>query len=723
MLDRFVDALIRHRLPLLIAGVVVTLISSVPASRLTFDQSIESFYAPDDPHLRDYLDSKSLFGGDEFVVVAYSEPKLFDDQDRLLPDVAQRVREFAAKLAGVAGIEREQVQNLADAVSVEQFAFLERQQTQLRELFRGALFGDDGQTTAIVLRLSPVGRSRVPRATTFATIRKLAAEHNPPAFVVGEPLQIQDMFRYVEEDGAVLGWASTALLVGIILLIFRSLRWVVLPMLIVHVTLIWTKAILVASGMQLSMVSSMLNSLVSIIGIATCMHITVRFQEHRADLSRIDSLRQTLRELSPAVFWTCATTAAGFAVQLTSHVNPVQSFGIMMSIGTMLVLVAGAVVLPGGVLLGERGADPRPALAADRLGKLLSYLNDWVEHHPRPTSIACVALTLFALAGMFRLHVETDFSKNFRASSPIVRSLDFVETRLGGAGTWEVNFSAPEKLDFDFIDRLRRVAGRLRDLKSDGQPQITKVVSLADGVDLIPLLPLSVRLRQMRKFQPEFEASLYNVERGRMRIVLRALERQPSEEKLRLIARVEEIAREEFPDANATGLFVLLTFLIESILGDQWVNFGLGAVMIVSLMTIAFRSLKIGLMSLVPNLLPIAFVIGTMGWIGLPINIATAMIASVSMGLTVDSSIHYFAGYRRARCQGLDFFAALRATHQGVGLALAYANLALVLGFLVLSLSHFIPLVYFGILVSVAMFGGLIGNLILLPLLMRWFRV
>ena len=108
-----------------------------------------------------------------------------------------------------------------------------------------------------------------------------------------------------------------------------------------------------------------------------------------------------------------------------------------------------------------------------------------------------------------------------------------------------------------------------------------------------------------------------------------------------------------------------------------------------------------------------------MGWIGLPINIATAMIASVSMGLTVDSSIHYLAGYTQARRRGLSFAAALKETHQGVGLALVFANLALVAGFSVLALSHFIPLVYFGILVSVAMIGGLMGNLVLLPLLLR----
>ena len=113
-------------------------------------------------------------------------------------------------------------------------------------------------------------------------------------------------------------------------------------------------------------------------------------------------------------------------------------------------------------------------------------------------------------------------------------------------------------------------------------------------------------------------------------------------------------------------------------------------------------------------------VIGSMGWIGLPINIATAMIASVSMGLTVDSSIHYISGYRRARLRGLGVYEALRDTHQGVGRALVFANLALIVGFTVLTLSHFIPLVYFGILVSVAMLGGLIGNLVLLPLLLRW---
>jgi predicted RND superfamily exporter protein len=116
--------------------------------------------------------------------------------------------------------------------------------------------------------------------------------------------------------------------------------------------------------------------------------------------------------------------------------------------------------------------------------------------------------------------------------------------------------------------------------------------------------------------------------------------------------------------------------------------------------------------------LPILLVIGGMGWAGIPINIGTAMIASVSLGLTIDSTIHYLNGYTRRKRAGATHLEAMSATHAEVGRALTFANVALIIGFTVLSLSQFIPLVYFGVLVSVAMLGGLICNLVLLPALL-----
>jgi hypothetical protein len=326
------------------------------------------------------------------------------------------------------------------------------------------------------------------------------------------------------------------------------------------------------------------------------------------------------------------------------------------------------------------------------------------------------------VAGLTRLDVETDFSKNFRKNSDTVRSLDFVETHLGGAGTWEVNFPAPETLDEKYLAKVRTLAAKLRNDVQEEHPNLTKVTSLPDGLDVVPnkfpFNHLEGRISILSTFQPEFVPSLYNPENKRMRIVLRAVERQRADEKDELIKAVLAEATNEFPDAKATGLFVLLKSLIQSLLSDQIVSFGLAACGICLMMTIAFRSLSIGLISLVPNLMPIVLVVGCMGWTGLPINIATAMIASVSMGLTVDSSVHYIAGFRRARARGASINDALHETHQGVGRALVFANVALIVGFLVLTVSEFIPLAYFGLLVSVAMLGGLLGNLFLLPVLL-----
>ena len=270
---------------------------------------------------------------------------------------------------------------------------------------------------------------------------------------------------------------------------------------------------------------------------------------------------------------------------------------------------------------------------------------------------------------------------------------------------------------------VRTLVDKLNQLQRDGQPAVTKAVALTDGLDFIPPIvgrTLEAKRKLMGDLQPDFEPSLFNSEAKRMRVVLRALERQPAETKLALVDDVTQTARTIFPEAKATGLYVLLANIIKSLLNDQLVSFGIAAIGIALMMTIAFRSWRIGLISLVPNLFPIVMLIGTLGWMGVLINIGTAMIASVSVGLTVDSSIHYLSAYFRARKNGLDHRQALERTQQRVGLALVFANIALICGFSVLTLSQFIPLVYFGVLVSIAMLGGLAGNLVLLPVLLSW---
>jgi predicted RND superfamily exporter protein len=366
------------------------------------------------------------------------------------------------------------------------------------------------------------------------------------------------------------------------------------------------------------------------------------------------------------------------------------------------------------------------------VSRALAWLARWVDRRPGQVWGLLGVLLLATVVGCSRLTVETDFSRNFRPDSPILKSMDFVEANLGGAGAWELNFPAPAALDDAFVNRVRDLARQLRELRDPvtDTPALTKVLAYSDGIDLVPRVPfvvptLAAQGRLLAQFQPEFAHSLYNPDAGRMRLLLRSSERQRSERKLALIDQVETVARQVFPIETeaerpvATGLHVLLAYLTDSLLGDQWISFFSAAACMAVMMSIAQRSVRVGLLSLIPNLLAIGAVVAVMGWLNLPINIGTAMIASVAMGLTIDSSIHYLAGLRRELELGDGFSAALQRTQQDVGSALLYANLALVAGFLVLTASNFIPLVYFGILSSVAMLGGLLGNLVVLPLLLR----
>jgi predicted RND superfamily exporter protein len=283
LVSRLADFLIRWRWLLLLAALAAIIAAWPVAKHLSLDQSIESLYAEDDGHLLNYRESRQLFGGDEFVLVAYTDPDLFNDENSALSEQGEAtIRQLADRLNQVPGVNAASTQNLAESL---EFRF---RRSRTRELVRGVLLGADDETTTIVVRLK-AGLSDLQRAQTIKEIREIAAARETRTYVAGEPVQVHDMFRYVQEDGKLLFTVSLGLLACVIIVFFRSVRWVILPLLVVLAAIVWTEAVLVLSGIRLSMVSSMLNSLVTIIGIATVTHVTVRYRECRRTLDRPDA--------------------------------------------------------------------------------------------------------------------------------------------------------------------------------------------------------------------------------------------------------------------------------------------------------------------------------------------------------------------------------------------------------------------------------------------------
>lgn len=708
-------------------GLLATLAAVGPSRRLAFDRSIENMFAPDDPVLEPFRQLKRTFGGDEVALAAYVDGELLTSAG------LARLERLAEQLAGVPG-----VQEVYSLATVKRFLNTPLYRRRVLELSEGYTIGPDHETAGVICVLVPEHEAPVPRLQTVDELRRLIEAHDASGVLTGEPVMIVDGFRFLELDGRLLGAVSTGLLMLTIVACFRSLRWVLVPMAVVGATLIWTQAVLVESRLHLSLVSSMLWAIVTVIGIATVVHLVVAFRGHRAEgLTPVAALALAGQQLGAPIFWACMTDAAGFASLMVSRVGPVHDFGLMMLVGSLLTLVGIAVFVPGLSLWGRFDADPRRAWGEHGLDFGLEKLAASIERHPRTLTLAIAVVSLACCLGMLNLEVETDFTKNFRRDSPIVHAYEFVESRLGGAGVWDIVAPVPDRDIKDFLDRVARLEERLRTEAvvetADGpRPGLTKVLSAVDALDMVPLgrvgagVRLEPTLDLVAKEVPMVKA-LYghdpqNGNRLYVRIMLRARERQPSRQKQLLVEQVRQIAREELPEAEVTGFFVLLTKIIESTTRDQWLTFGVATAGIFLMVLLAFRSVTLALISLVPNALPILIVTGLMGWLDLRINMGAAMIASVSMGLAVDSSIHYITAFRRHRAAGLSTGEALHAVHQSVGRAMVFSTLALIVGFSALALSRFVPTIYFGVLVGLTMLGGLLGNLVVLPLLLKLTR-
>lgn len=747
-----VRLLIRIRNYLLFAAAVAVLAGIPLSEQLQFDQRIESFFAPSNPDIQILKQSRVDFGNNEFVIVAWTEEKLFGYEEveqepesleqilqlNFLPVLSEsakeRINRVSDELGAIPGVAASETQHLALLLEIAP-KYKPSRRSMLR-LFEGTLVGTDGRTTGIALQLLPEKEANIPRQATVDAIRKVAASLGGEVAVAGEPIQVLDMFRMVSEDGKLLFLVSLALLSVVLAIMFRGVRWVLMPVGIVLSSVISTRAALVLVGAELSMVSSMLSSLVTVIGIATCMHVIVHYRDLRtARMIDEDSTAsdrqsvaaQTLSDMAVPIFWTCVTTGIGFASLFVSQITPVRSFAVMMCLATGMVLLTCLLILPAALSSGSRLRNAARVPLEAWLDSALHTTCHLVEKRPVVSGLICFLAFAIAVPGILSLQVETDFSRNFKDSSEIVRSLKFVEGRLGGAGSWEISFDTPEQLTDEFLESVEMLTARLRESLADTRG--TKVLSLTDVSDLPPRIfgPAKTLLRLNAK-QPKLIEGFYQKDRQKMRIVLRSFEQQSSEAKAEQVQRVRTCVQQFFVEhpelsqstqPSASGLFVLLAELINSLLQDQLMSFLVACVGIALAVSVAFRSLRLGVISLFPNVFPIAIVMGILGWIGMPVNIGTAMITSVSMGLTVDSTIHYITAFERARMV-MPVPDAIKAAHAGAGRAVVFAHCALVLGFLVLTASRFIPLVYFGALLSLSMAGGIFGDLVLLPLLLRW---
>jgi predicted RND superfamily exporter protein len=371
------------------------------------------------------------------------------------------------------------------------------------------------------------------------------------------------------------------------------------------------------------------------------------------------------------------------------------------------------------------------------------------HRYPGRIIATSIALGGIAVLGSLRIELETDFVKNFKASSPLVVAYETIERELGGAGVWDIAVPVPNSIQSSVQREIAQLEERLRSIRVGEEKapvSLSHVMSVLDADEVVgesfimKRLGLEGRLLAMKPLMGSFLGSLVGSEKNKdgqeqryLRIMLRSREQVSAKDKRLLIdalrnevqtypENIKDIEREGKRElAFVSGYYVLLAELVSSIVADQWRCFAIAGIGILVATALALRDIRLACMALVPNVLPSLCILGWFGWSGIPMNLGAAMIAAVSMGLSVDSSIHYLSRYQQEIRRGQSSAQSVDSAQSEIGMAIVLSTLALILGFGALATSDFLPTVIFGVSAALSMAGGLIGNLILLPALLRYF--
>ncbi|AMV38302.1 efflux RND transporter permease subunit [Planctomyces sp. SH-PL62] len=774
-----IELLLRSRY--VVGSVVLALLAYliVFGEHVGYEQSISSFFAEDDPAMLVYQDAAGTFGDDNFVFLVYDDPEVVSAAG------VDRVAELAAAVApeaipGVLRIEsldamplvwalddallaldklpgfarkmamdaaRRAVGNIdlkANAMTVGGAvrAGDAARRAAIRErliknpLFVGTLIDSTATTTAVVARLRKTSDHDV-----IETVRLLrekadafAARHGiaRPA-VVGPPVLLADGFASIEIDGRRLAAVGMILIALVTLSAVRSIWWAIVPILAGWTVWLATETLLHAFGVRLSLSGGPLVAQIIVLTMPAASHLAIHFRDDRRKHPAPTAARLTLRRVWTPIFWTAVTGAVGYLALVTSDVMPIRQFGAILGACTLTAAVLVMALSPIAMLPPFPLEIPVREGSRSRVSGAMNRLTLLVHRRPAYVVAAIALATIPPAFGMFRLTYETNYINLFKPQTRVVRDYQAVESKLGGIGLVEIVAPIESDLDPEVLAKLDRVGDAIADLEPDRPGAVAQVLSLATVLDpdgriaeLAPDARARVLADKLELIAASPQASLlqsfWNPEAKRARILVRLLEQQPAATKASIFRRAEDAARAEFgPGSFLTGLSYLMTKTTEGVVATQWGTFAWSAFGILAMLTLAFRSPTLAVLALLPTLLSVALVLGLMGWLSIKLDIATALVASVALGLSVDDTFHCLIQYHKLR-RTRGFRRSLFASYSVSGPGVLLSSLAVAVGFLALRTSEFEPFVNFGTMVAVATAGSTLGNLLLLPACLTLFE-
>jgi len=565
----------------------------------------------------------------------------------------------------------------------------------------------------------------------------------------GIPMIADDLISFVKKDITVFGSGVFIFILITLWFIFRDVRWVIFPLLSCFLSIAIMVGMLGYLNWKVTVISSNFISLMLILTMEINIHYVERYKQLQAEFPKKKEsylAYLTTTKIFTPILYAVLTTALAFLSFIFCDIKPVIDFGWMMTLGLFISLFISMILLPYLIIKFKPKATPIHESKDSKLAEIFASIA--INQKFLVLAFSTVILIL-SIYGMTRLKVENSFINYFDKKTEIYQGMKLIDEKLGGTTPLEIilKFKDAEnknnKNDDDFFQgsdsdeykdsywftnfRVNNIVNVHKYLES--LPEIGKVLSFYS------ILQLGEKINDNKKLGPLEMAILYSklpddikksivtpyvsIENNEARVSLRIIDSNPNLNRKELLIKIQKdlegklnLKKEEF---KITGILVIFNNLLQSLFDSQIKTLGITFAGIFILLLILFKSLSWSIVAAIPNFTAALFILGSLGLFNIPLDMMTITIASITVGIAIDNSIHYIYRFREEFKLNKNYKKTVQICHRTVGKAIVNASLTIVFGFSILILSNFIPSIYFGIFTGLAMLTAMTLVLTLMP--------
>ena len=747
----------------LVGIVFLALLSQIP--HLKLDTSNESFFRPDDKVLVDYNEFRNQFGKDEFIVIGISSPDIFSMEflnklQSLHQDLEQNVP-YLDKITSLINVRNTWGEK--DELIVEDFLEKWPQdaadlntlklQAQNNSLYTNYILSEDLSMTAIIIKPLPCNpdtdkilieegschpMSNVQNREMVTTIAAILEKYDAENFSIaisGMPVVIEYLNITLEKDLGTIIPATFLMLMIFLGFLFRRISGVFYPIIIFTISLLSAIGIMAAMNIPMTSITTVLPSFLLVISISDAVHILALFYpKYQETGCREDAIAFAMKRAGLPVLMTSLTTAGGLLSFMAAKVAPIADLGIVTPMAVFLALIYTVLLIPALLaIFPVKKKVTHPARLKkldfffDRLAELTCQRQGYI--------IALfILLTVLAAMGASQLHFEHNALKWFPEDSVVRQDTELIDQTMCGTVSFDVVIDtgkADGLYEPGFIEALEQTVLKFSDYTSEDL-FVGKVLSLItvlketnralhENNQEMYRVPENRELIAQELFLFQLSGSedldeLVDQQFSKSRFTMHVPYRDTSKYKT-LVADIETELAKRFPDCTvtATGLNTLFVEILNNVMTTMSRSYSIALILISLLMILMLGKLRMGLLSMVPNLLPIFMIMGLMGWLGIPLDLGTVLIGSITIGLVVDDTIHFFHHFGKHFDQLGDPVQATARTLKTVGRAMMVTSFVLAGGFLCNMLSVLTVNKNTGILIASTILVALLTDFLLAP--------